>query len=94
MPCFIRIIRMLRVPVPSEVNLTDDRDVERIEESLKKRLNATTHKGLREKMDYVEEEKLRRILEEVLEEVREEKREYPDRFRELRKRWKEIHAAQ
>ena len=93
MPCFIRIIRMLRIPVPKEVNLTDNGDVGRIEESLKRRLKAATHKELYEKMGYVEEEKLRRMLEEVLEEVKEERKEYPDRFRELKKRWKEIYAT-
>ena len=92
-PCFIKVIRMLRIPVPSEVSLTDEGDAKRIEEKLRRRLNAATHKELHGKMDYVEAENLRKMLEEVLEEVKEEKKEeYPDRFRELRRRWKEIYA--
>lgn len=95
MPCFLRIIRLLRIPLPNGLNLSDNKDVERIEENLKRRLNVTTHDKLREKMEYLEEEKLRRLLVEVLEEVKEEKRKYPNNFKELirvdnRKRWEEL----
>lgn len=82
---------MLRIPVPNEVSFTDEGDAKRIEEKLKRRLNAATHKELREKMDYVEAENLRKMLEEVLEEVKEEKQEY-SRFKELSRKWKETYT--
>ena len=63
MPCFIRAIRMLGIPVPRGVDIADERDAKLIEAEMKRRLNVDTHKELHERIDYMETEKLKEILE-------------------------------
>jgi len=104
MPCFIRLARRLRIAIPENVSLFDPEDRERIEMKLKARLRADTHKELEENLTAMKKEEQEEILKTVLNELSRQKaletklkqaqREtYPDRFKDLRRRWREIWAA-
>ena len=96
MPCFIRQIRRQRIRVPDNVSLFSPWDVRRIEEELKSRLNVDTHEELHQKIDNFtgmkKEAELRKIIEDVLNKLSEEKEQssYPDRFKEQRRKWREM----
>lgn len=98
MPCFIRQIRRQRIKIPDNVSLFNKKDAKRIEEDLKSRLSVETHEELHQKIDEYEaqerQEELREIIEDVLNEISEEKKEEaegpPDRFKEERRKWKEM----
>ena len=96
MPCFIRQIRKQRIRVPENVSLFNPWDVRRIEEELKSRLNVNTHEELHQKIEEFigmkKEEELRKTIEDVLNELSGEKEqsEYPDRFKEQRRKWREM----
>ncbi|MFQ6076644.1 MAG: hypothetical protein ACE5Z5_11010 [Candidatus Bathyarchaeia archaeon] len=97
MPCFIRQIRRQRIKVPNNLSLLNPEDAERIEEELKSRLSVETHEELQEKIEEFSqlgrEKELRKIIEEALDKLSEEKEQSegpPDRFKEQRRKWKEM----
>lgn len=95
MPCFLRQIRRQRIKVPENVSLFNPEDARRIEEDLKNRLNVDTHQELHQKIDEFtamkKEEELRDIIEDVLNDLSEGKESGPpDRFKEERRKWKEM----
>jgi len=94
MPCFIRQIRRQRIRIPDNVSIFNPEDARRIEEELKSRLSVETHQELHEKIEAftaTKKEELRKIIEDILDKLSEEKEVGPpDRFREQRRRWKEM----
>jgi len=89
MPCFIRLIRRLRIPMPKRVSLF--RDAERIEVKLKRRLGVEKHEELANRLKTMPEDTVRELFEAVLDEVETEKMmDSPDRLKEAKRRAMEI----
>ena len=89
MPCFIRLIRRLRIPMPKRVSLF--RDAERIEVKLKRRLGVEKHEELANRLKTMPEDTVRELFEAVLDEVETEKMMGPpDRLKEAKRRAMEI----
>jgi len=71
MPCFARNIRRLGIKMPEKVSLFEDGEY--IERKLKERLNVDSHEELHAKMDQMDDEELKEILEQILAEIQREK---------------------
>jgi len=93
MPCFIKNIRRLGIPMPDRVSLFTD--AETIEEELKKLLGLESHRGLHVWFAVTDQQTIESTLNKVLETVSrmKVKNELPDRMTEARDQYKKLVKA-